>query len=241
MNHLSFVVCVNNRDTLRRCLLASPCIARGDYALTQFEGCSSAAEAFNAALQSARSTWLVFVHQDVFLPQGWDQQFLEGIKAAWQQFKELAVVGVYGVQRNPSSATQQNIHVGHVLDRGRLLKAETPLPARADTLDELCFAVRCDSGLRLDAALGFDFYAADIALQAVEQGFSVVVVDAYCEHHSSLPRRGFSEAFVERFGASATVFQKKWQHRLPISTPCITLTADSAAEIQVRAAAGQVA
>ena len=112
MTDLSFVVCVNNQDTLRRCLLASPCIARGDCALTQFEGCSSAAEAFNAALQTARSTWLVFVHQDVLLPQGWDQQFLQGIKIAQQQFKELAVVGVYGVQHHPNGIAHQAIHVG---------------------------------------------------------------------------------------------------------------------------------
>jgi lauroyl/myristoyl acyltransferase len=112
------------------------------------------------------------------------------------------------------------------------------LPAAADTLDELCFAVRRDAGLRLDPALGFDFYAADVALQARAQGQAVAVVDAFCEHRSRLPRAGFTEAFIERFSTSATHFQNKWRHLLPIATPSITLTATPSAAEQVRAVTG---
>ncbi len=229
---LSFVTCVNHREVLERCLLTSPCLAKKRYPLALFEHCTSAAEAFNAALKTAQSPWLVFVHQDVVLPEGWDRDFLTGIATAQRQFDRLAVVGVYGIGVRPHP-----VHLGHVLDRGHLLVGSAPLPALADTLDELCFAVRCDAGLALDAALGFDFYAADLALQARQRGFSVAVVEAYCEHHSALPRARFSESFIDRFTASATIFQEKWRHRLPITTPCITLTSDVAAAVQVRAAA----
>ncbi len=235
---LSFVTCVNDREVLEQCLLTSPCLATKRYPLALFEHCTSAAEAFNATLKTAQSTWLVFVHQDVVLPEGWDRDFLTGIATAQRQFDRLAVVGVYGVGAAVDVGVRpHSVHLGHVLDRGRLLVGSVPLPALADTLDELCFAVRCDARLELDAALGFDFYAADLALQARERGFSVAVVDAYCEHHSALPRAQFSESFIERFTVSATIFQEKWRHRLPITTPCITLTSDVAAAVQVRAAA----
>ncbi|MDE1981859.1 MAG: hypothetical protein KGI81_05920 [Betaproteobacteria bacterium] len=226
---LAFVACVNDRETLGRCLLASPCLAPGQHALALFEGAASAAQAFNAALSYGDSEWLVYVHQDVFLPPGWEREFLAGLATAQQRLPQLAVAGVFGVG---SSGL-----LGHVVDRGRLLREGGELPAAAHTLDELCFAVRRASGIRLDPALGFDFYAADAALQAHEQGLQVAVVDACCEHRSTLPRAGFAEAFVQRFAASATAFQHKWRHRLPVTTPCITLTADSPAEAQVRAAA----
>ncbi len=226
---LAFVACVNDRETLGRCLLASPCLAPGQQVLSLFEGAASAAQAFNAALAYGDSEWLVYVHQDVFLPEGWEREFLAGLATAQQRLPRLAVAGVFGVG--------QGRLLGHVVDRGRLLREGGELPAAAETLDELCFAVRRACGIRLDPALGFDFYAADAALQAQEQGLHVAVVDACCEHRSSLPRAGFAEAFVQRFAASATAFQHKWRHRLPVVTPCITLTADSPAEAQVRAAA----
>lgn len=232
--NLAFVTCSNRPEVLARCLMASPCLASGRYPLAVHEGCASAAEGFNATLDAGDSAWLVFVHQDVFLPEGWDARFLEGLRLAGARFPGLAVAGVYGVRYRGLPAPQ---HLGHVLDRGRLLCVGEDLPQQADTLDELCFAVRCDAGLRLDETLGFDFYAADVALQARERGLAVAVVDAWCEHHSSLPRSGFSEDFVARFTASATRFQDKWRHRLPVTTPCITLTADSPATAQIEAAA----
>ena len=226
---LSFVTCASNLEVLGERLLASPCLHRAGNPLAAYFNAPSAAYGFNVAMAAARiepsnlpsqSSWLVWVHQDVFLPQDWDAVFTQALTVALQRFPKLAVAGVYGVIGAGTDARR----AGHVLDRGALLREPEPLPCMVDSLDELLFAVRVDSGLKLDAALGFDFYATDLVLQAQEQGWQCAVVDAYCEHWSSTPSSGnLPDAVVKRVLANGTVFEQKWHHRLPVNTPCFEI------------------
>lgn len=217
---LGFVTCAGDAAVLTQRLLASPCIASGEYALEVYVGAASAAAAFNAEMgRRPQAEWLVWVHQDVFLPDGWDERFIAAIREAEVRFPRLAVAGVYGV----TGAGAQAVRFGHVVDRGQLLKEPAPLPARAESLDELLFAVRTDSGLTLDPALGFDFYATDVALTALDRGLDVAVVDACCEHWSATPRIMVPKSIVERVRAGGEVFERKWAHRLPLDTPCFSI------------------
>jgi hypothetical protein len=98
-----------------------------------------------------------------------------------------------------------------------VLRDGPELPARIATLDELLLVVRRDAGLRFDPALGFHLYGADICLQARERGLAVVALAAPCHHNSR------SVGLPEEFFASAEVFARKWNHRLPIATPCVII------------------
>ena len=226
---LIFVTCASNLQVLGKHLLASPCLQKTERPLTAFFNAPSAAHGFNAAMAAARNeppdvacqnSWLVWVHQDVFLPQGWDTVFTQALSVALQQFPKLAVVGVYGVSGTGTDARR----AGHLLDRGALLREPAALPCLVDSLDELLFAVRIDSGLTLDGALGFDFYATDLVLQAQQQGWQCAVVDAYCEHWSGTPASGdLPDAVVERVLTNGAVFEQKWHHRLPVTTPCFEI------------------
>jgi hypothetical protein len=221
---LLFVTAVSRVDVLGRHLLRSPCIESGRCRLIAHFNAGSAAQAFNSAFKGIESdcasTWLVWVHQDVFLPGDWDKQFLAALQAAQQQIPQLAVAGVYGIAKGPPPAPR----AGHVLDRGNLLREPAALPCEVDSLDELLLAVRAGTGLQLDPALGFDFYATDLVLQAQAQGWQCAVVDAYCEHWSGTPASdGVPRATVERVQASARVFERKWAHRLPVTTPCFEI------------------
>ncbi len=218
---LSFVSCVTDMQVFQERLLASPCLQRGGHALTIFHNVASAAAGFNAARKSAApGSWLVWLHQDVFLPEGWDSLFIDALALAQQQFPKLAVSGVYGI----CGAGANSRRAGHVLDRGVLLREAAELPCVADSLDELLFAVRVDSGLELDPALRFDFYATDLVLQAQTKGWQCAVVDAYCEHWAQTPASGaVPQAMLQRILDSAQVFEKKWVQRLPITTPCFTI------------------
>jgi hypothetical protein len=220
---LSFVTCATDPEVLTRRLLASPCLARRRHPLATYAGCDSAAAAFNAEMVRAPDAeWLVWVHQDVFLPESWDTALLQGIAEAERQLPNLAVAGVYGI----AGAHPGFRRAGQVVDRGTALDEPEPLPAEACSLDELLLAVRADSGLLLDPALGFDFYGTDLVLSAREAGWRAAVVRAPCEHHSTLPRQGRlpSRAF-ERLARSAAAFERKWAHRLPLQTSWVLIEA----------------
>lgn len=219
---LSFVTCVSRMDVLSQQLARSPCLQKGRLAWTAYFNCTSAAQAFNQALRGSTSTdWLIWVHQDVYLPEDWDQQFRRSLTQAMRQWPHLAVAGVYGIQ----SAGNQGRRAGHVLDRGQLLQEPTPLPCLVESLDELLVAVRVSSGLQMDPAMGFDFYATDLVLQAQEAGLCSAVVGAFCEHWSDTPASGVMPAqLVARVKTNAHAFESKWVHRLPVRTPCFAIS-----------------
>lgn len=221
MGDLIFVSSVSRWDVAHTRLLASPCFRSGGERLVLQVNAASAAEAVNSVLDSGPSArWVVWLHQDVFLPDGWSALFVQRLQEAQARWPHLAVAGVYGVR----GAGAQALRAGHVLDRGSLLHEKAQLPQLVDSLDELLLAVRADSGLRLDPALGFDFYATDLVLQAQATGAAAVAVDAFCEHWSDTPiAGGGSQALAQRIGASAAVFERKWAERLPLCTPCFDI------------------
>jgi len=218
---LLFVTAASSPETLRERLLASPCLRPGGRPLLARWNARSAADALNPVLDAGRAArWVVWVHQDVVLPEGWDARFLAAARDAEQRSEGLGVLGVYGVTGSGDAA----LHAGQVLDRGQWLRGPGALPCRVDSLDELLFAVPGDSPLRLDPALGFDLYATDLVLQAQQHGLHAQVIEAPCEHWSSTPRDGpMPAALIDRVVRSGEVFERKWAARLPVRTPCFDI------------------
>ena len=219
---LSFVACVSDDELLQSNLLASPCLSHdSSHEVFLVKSCNSAADGLNLGVSRAKGGWIVCVHQDVALPRGWDHKLLDQLEAAEQQFGPIGVAGVYGVgpaiRQNGGFAAER---VGRVVDRGRMLHEPHELPAAVATLDELLLVVPKGSPLRFDPELGFHLYGADLCLQAAERGLAVVAIEALCYHnsrHIGLP---------EEFFKSAEVFARKWQHRLPVATPCVIIDED---------------
>lgn len=220
---LSFAVCVSDTEILTANLMLSPCLTHdSDHQLILVHNCRNAAEGFNRGMTLASGDIIVFVHQDVFLPAGWDKRFISGFVEARNQMS-AEVVGVYGLSAPKGGG--KPLQLGMVNDRGKWLRGTMPLPARAQSLDELLFAVPRGSSLKLDPDLGFDLYAIDLVLQAEARGGCGAVVEAPCEHRSSLPRAKIPRSTIERFRKSALAFEQKWASRLPLETPCIKFDA----------------
>lgn len=218
----ALVTSVSSIDVLQQRLAPSPCLQRGGLRWSAHFNCSSAAEAFEQARLANQGgvEWLVWIHQDVYLPQGWEQRFGSALQQAIALWPNLAVAGVYGVQGSGDGA----VRAGNVLDRGQVLHEPAPLPCLVDSLDELLVAVRLDAGLRMDPAMGFDFYATDLVLQAQEAGLCAAAIDAFCEHWSETPSAGAMPAsLTDRVRRNAQAFEGKWAHRLPIQTPCFDI------------------
>jgi hypothetical protein len=218
----SFVTCISSHEVLDANLLASPCLGFSSaHEVIALPDCASAADGLNVGFAVAERDWLVFVHQDVFLPLGWDQCLANQLREAERRFGPIGVAGVYGVGEVIASRDLSQLlaapRIGWVIDRGRELRDGPELPARVTTLDELLLVVRRDSGLRFDRALGFHFYGADICLQAHEQGLAVVALGALCHHNSR------SIGLPAEFFASAEVFARKWNKRLPVATSCVII------------------
>lgn len=229
---LKFVTAVSRWTVLQHRLAKSECLSSGQYPLHALWNAASAAEALNGHLTGiSDADWVIWVHQDVSLPPGWDKVFLQAISEAEELFEKIAVVGVYGVRGAGKGAKR----LGCVLDRGVMLREAAALPSVADSLDELLFAVKPGMGLQLDPALKFDFYATDIVLQAQQMGYQAVVVDAFCEHWSDTPRRApFPDGLIDRVVASGRQFESKWTHRLPITTPIAHIDSIGAVERTAR-------
>ena len=183
---LSFVACISDDELLQSNLLASPCLSHDSpHEVILVKSCKSAADGLNLGVSRAKGGWVVCVHQDVLLPDGWDHKLLEQLQAAEQQFGPIGVAGVYGVgpaiRQNGAFAAER---VGRVVDRGRVLHERPALPATVATLDELLLVVPRDTPLRFDPDLGFHLYGADLCLQAAERGLAVVAIEAPCHHNS---------------------------------------------------------
>lgn len=121
---LSFVVCVSDEAVLASNLMASPCLrSNSPHEVIAFRDSPSAASALNAGLERAEHGLVVCLHQDVFLPPGWDRLFVRQYQEAERQFGPIGVAGVYGVGdviRPPSPGCSPTVQrVGRVVDRGR--------------------------------------------------------------------------------------------------------------------------
>ena len=216
-----FLACVSRWEVARERLLTSPCLQAGKRPLWLRWNASAAAQAFNDVMDAAPPChWVVWLHQDVVLPEGWDRLFSQAISQAEQQLGKLSVVGVYGVR----GAGAQARHAGHVLDRGQVLRGPVDLPSLVDSLDELLVAVRTDSGLRMDPALRWDFYATDLVLQAQSAGLQAAAVDAFCEHWSDTPSQPpLPRPTAQRIARSGAAFEAKWQQKFPLTTTCVAI------------------
>ncbi|MGP0063722.1 MAG: glycosyltransferase [Isosphaeraceae bacterium] len=217
---LSFVVCASDHALLKANLLSSPCLnPPSPQQIIAIRNAPSAAARLNAGLARAKHDLVVCLHQDVYLPAGWDRLVWNQYRMGERERGPIGVAGVYGVgtiRACPGSTTALAAErIGWVVDRGRILSDGPGLPAPVATLNELTLIVRRDTPLRFDPELGFHLYGADICLQARERGLAVVALGAPCHHNSR------SIGLPEAFFASARVFARKWAHRLPIATPCV--------------------
>lgn len=218
----TFICCFAGNERLNKHLLASPCLAEGSpHQLLLFSGMSSVAEALRQGLGQAINPWVVLVHDDVFLPEGWDSQCRQQLaEATRRNGRQPSVAGVFG-----SMAGQR---CGNVLDRGLSLCLGQDFPCKVDALDELLLILPTDTSLVAVDGLGFHLYGTDLALQAQQMGGDVVVIDAPCEHWSELPSN-VHDVRVETIAAidqSVRCFKSRWLARLPLYTPCFLIGED---------------
>jgi Glycosyltransferase like family len=212
---ITFAVAVNNRAVFKTNFLASPCL-RGvhDHEVLAQEGFISAAKAYNDAIDRSTNDLIVFVHQDIFLPETWLQQL--NLALDWLRCSDprWGVAGSYG-------KTVDGSGWGHVYSSGRGIigkPLEQPVPVQ--TLDEIVLILRKSSGLRFDERIPhYHLYGSDICLSAAKRGMTSYAISAFCIHNTQqnlvLPKE-FYECYRE--------LKRIWMDQLPIQTTCIRVS-----------------
>lgn len=204
---------VNNERILEENLLASSIIADCSTQLILQRNYQSASLAYNKAILMAKSDIMIFVHQDVYIPSGW-QACLEKALTRLKD-KPWAVLGIIGKNRN-KEVVGRTWSTGLGCEVGK--RIEGPVPV--ETIDELLIVVNKKSGIRFDENLpGFHLYGTDIVQTAIEMGYEAYVMDAPVIHNS-LPVKKLGPDYA----ACYHYMQKKWKQRLPLDTLILPIT-----------------
>jgi hypothetical protein len=209
---LSIVVAVNNMDVLEKNLLRSLQLAQGaQHELIVKRDYPSAGLAYNSAIEESSNDLMMFVHQDIFLPEDWFLEleralsYLEGNRIKW------GVLGCYGCSKYAPQGK------GTVYTTGLGVHG-TPIvnPEPVEALDEIVLIIRRSSELRFDSRMPhFHLYGTDICLSARERGLGCHAFQAFCIHNTNQILR-----LPHEYWTCYDYIKKKWRTYLPIYTPC---------------------
>jgi hypothetical protein len=262
LRRLSFATCLSSPETLRANLLASPCLRPGTpHQVIAVEGCPSAADGLNAAFGYAKHELLVCVHQDVYLPEGWDRCLAQQLQEAERRFGPVGVAGVYGVgpvlsaeggpatspRVSPWASILRPFRPTAVHGAGLAVEwREYPLAA-----ERIGWVVDRGRMLRDGLELPARVATLDELLLVVRRdwplrfdpalGFHLYGADICLQ----AAERGLAVVALgalchhnsrgiglpEAFYRNAEVFARKWSHRLPVATPCVII--DRGGEVRV--------
>jgi len=210
----SLIVASNNEGILKNCLAASPCAGTArDFQVMR--GFASAGTAYNAGMCKASGDIQVFVHHDVYLPEGWDEQLAGAVARLSQRDPNWGVLGVWGIALNLKAR-------GFIYCTGlqRVLGNMFVDPIACTSLDEVVLVIRQGIGVKFDERLpGYHLYGTDICLTAKQRGMNSYVIPAVCIHNTAglnfLPGAFWQTYFYMR---------RKWRKLLPIRTPCTVIS-----------------
>ncbi len=235
---ITFVVCVNDARELEENLLASP-VARSErhqWILIDNHGnrrSTSISRLYADAAASARNDLVFFMHQDLYLPPGWEERTFQALEELERDDPRWGVVGAVGAvafgRQDPSGVKELR---GHWCDPHGYHR-RGPLPAEVESLDEQWLGVRLSRGPSFDADLpGFHCYGIDLSLTAREMGMRSYAIDSFVWHkyrgtdgnlilsreHSPKIAARWDEGFMAEFNPAADYVEKKWSKYLPFQT-----------------------
>jgi hypothetical protein len=206
---IAVVAAINDDQCLALNLAASPMLVENGIPLITKRGYKSATSAYNEGLDEADADIVIFTHQDVYFPHGWEKKMLLAIETLQQRGEKWGVLGVIGADKGGNL-------VGGAWSNGlqRKIQSSFNSPAPVRSFDEIVLILRKSNGLRFDDHLpGFHLYGTDIALSAIKAGQGAYVFDAPVIHNSIWRKKlGLSYCAAYRY------MQRKWSHELPVYT-----------------------
>lgn len=205
----SVVAAVNDTQILNQNLMRSPMIVSGKVPVLTEEGCSSAGVAYNKGMRRASSDYVIFAHQDVYFPLGWEQRLIRAIRQLEEDNAPWGALGVFGIN------SKREV-VGRVwCSANREEFGETfDTPQKIVSLDEIVIVLKRSTTDQFDEDLpGFHFYGTDVILNLRKQGLQGYVFHGPIIHNTKTVMHlsgGYSKCYK--------YMQRKWADQLPLVT-----------------------
>lgn len=211
----SIITAINDEKVCNDNLYSSPDIH--SHELIALFGFNNVCRAYNIGMARASCDYVIFVHQDVYLPKGFFEQLDKSLTNIPD--KNWGVLGVAGVSGLIESKTINDVnhelnYVGHILNQNKDWGSPDNLPHIADTLDELLIILKNKSYIFDEKIPNHHLFATDLCLQAEEQNKKNYVIQAFCHHNSK------TSQLPANYEESKNYIRNKWAHKLPIFTTC---------------------
>ncbi|MEO5620503.1 MAG: hypothetical protein ABIQ85_06245 [Cypionkella sp.] len=210
------LVCASHSDEILDAnLRRSPMIAESRRPLHLEREASSAAIAYNRALDATTAEVVVFAHHDTYLPRGWDALLQRRLAEVAEVDPNWALFGPFGVGLDAS-------HIGPVWSSsiGLIVGRVPTQPTRVQSFDEMVIVMRRSAGLRFDEALpGWHMYGTDIVTQARAKG-----MHAYAGALPTIHNDRYHDHLRQDFVDCYQAMRHKWRQTLPLRTPIIKIS-----------------
>lgn len=214
--NFTFAVAVNNRAVLRKNLYLSPGFLKNDKNQVLIkENYPSASLAYNSAIDEAENEIIIFIHQDIYLPENWFSDISRCLSYLEERQINWGVLGCFGSKKNAYGGLGRVYTTGLGVHGKKITQPES-----VETLDEIILIIRKSSGLKFDPFLPhFHLYGADLCLSAKDKGMTNFAFQGFCIHNTNqllnLPKE-FYDCY--------RYIKRKWAKFLPIYTSCLTIS-----------------
>jgi glycosyltransferase involved in cell wall biosynthesis len=212
----TFAVAVNNNETLRKNLFLSPGFQEDHkHQVLIKENYPSASLAYNSAIDEAENEIIIFIHQDIYLPETWFSDLSRCLSYLEERQVNWGVLGCFGSRKDADGGLGRVYTTGLGLHGNKLNE-----PEPVETLDEIILIIRKSSELRFDPSLPhFHLYGTDLCMLAKDSGMTNFAFQGFCIHNTnqllSLPKEFYDCYYY---------LKRKWAKFLPMYTSCLTIS-----------------
>lgn len=211
---LSVIVPVNNEVQFQLNTNNSPGLEEIDAEVIHVLNAPNAAVAFSSGLAQASNEWIMFCHQDVYVPKDSGHILAELLEKIPVERRKDVLIGFAGLCRDKK--TKALLPAGLVTDRLKNFDHSAQHPVVS--LDEFAVIMHKDTVHRLDPQFGWHLWATDLCLQAENRETTFVGIARIPIFHNSLNDHVLSDSFYE----SENVLKAKYPDHRDLGTLCRT-------------------
>ena len=180
----SVIVPVNNSTIYNVNIGHSPGLKEVNAQIIPVYNATNAAEAFAEGCKTATNKWILYCHQDTYIPAGSGYMLAE----LFETYKKNAMFGFAG--------TTLDGQAGLMIDRTN--KFDKPIGTGVvQSIDEFAIALSTDFAPTIDSALGWHLWATDLCLQAQAHHSLNVHICQIPMFHNSVTENFTSQSFLD--------------------------------------------